>query len=78
MDEATQWRRFAVLLPPARAADIVDCWEAGEQETGLGRPVAGLLEHQVPTSETARAEIGVTAEAWGHPGTFVRTPHGPR
>ncbi|MFD9284616.1 hypothetical protein ACFWD7_46605 [Streptomyces mirabilis] len=65
IDEATQWRRFAALLPPARAAEIVDCWDIGEQEAGLGRLVAGLLDHQVPISETVRAEIAVAAEVWG-------------
>ncbi|MER7930565.1 hypothetical protein ABTY96_46915 [Streptomyces sp. NPDC096057] len=65
IDEATQWRRFAALLPPARAAEIVDCWDIGEQEAGLDRLVAGLLDHQVPISETVRAEIAVAAEVWG-------------
>ncbi|RZU36636.1 hypothetical protein EV284_4131 [Streptomyces sp. BK022] len=64
-DEAARWRRFAALLPPARAAEIVDCWDIGEQEAGLDMLVAGLLEHHVPISETVRAEIAVTAEAWG-------------
>ncbi|MFJ6846709.1 hypothetical protein ACIQRE_29040 [Streptomyces griseoluteus] len=65
IDEATRWRRLAALLPPARAAEIVDCWDIGEQEAGLDRLVAGLLTHQVPVSETVRAEIAVTAEIWG-------------
>ncbi|WP_189935859.1 hypothetical protein [Streptomyces aurantiogriseus] len=65
IDEATQWRRFAALLPPADAAGIVDCWDIGEQEAGLDRLVAGLLEHQVPISDTVRAEIAVAAEVWG-------------
>lgn len=43
----------------------MDCWEIGEQEAGLDRLVAGLLEHQVPISETVRAEIAVVAEVWG-------------
>ncbi|MFG2811784.1 hypothetical protein [Streptomyces sp. NPDC048410] len=65
IDEATQWRRFAALLPPSRRAEIVDCWDVGEQEAGLDRLVAGLLEHQVAISETLRAEIAVAAEVWG-------------
>lgn len=47
------------------AAGFMDCWEIGEQETGLERLVAGLLEHGVPISESIRAEIAVAAEVWG-------------
>ncbi|MFJ7949055.1 hypothetical protein ACIQ6K_36375 [Streptomyces sp. NPDC096354] len=65
IDEGTRWRRFAALLPPADAAEIVDCWDIGEAEAGLDRLVAGLLRHQVPISETVRAEIAVAAEVWG-------------
>ncbi|MER6405755.1 hypothetical protein ABT269_19900 [Streptomyces viridosporus] len=65
IDEATQWRRFAALLPPADAAGFMDCWAIGEQEAGLDQLVAGLLQHQVPISETVRAEIAVAAEVWG-------------
>ncbi|MGN5382074.1 hypothetical protein ACQ4WX_48070 [Streptomyces lasalocidi] len=42
-----------------------DCWDIGEQEAGLGLLVAGLLAHQLPISETARAQISVLAETWG-------------
>ena len=63
--EATRWRQFAALLPPADAAEFMDYWAIGEQEAGLGQLVTGLLEHQVPISETVRAEIAATAEAWG-------------
>ncbi|MFB7011270.1 MULTISPECIES: hypothetical protein [unclassified Streptomyces] len=65
IDEATRWRRFAALLPPADAAGFTDCWDIGEQEAGLDRLVAGLLEHRVPISETVRAEIAVATEVWG-------------
>ncbi|MEV0692533.1 hypothetical protein [Streptomyces sp. NPDC050388] len=65
IDEATQWRRFAALLPPADAAGFMDCWAIGKQEAGLDQLVAGLLQHQVPISETVRAEIAVAAEVWG-------------
>ncbi|PWI11742.1 hypothetical protein DIZ27_03175 [Streptomyces sp. NWU339] len=41
------------------------CWNTGEQEAGLDRLVAGLLDHRVPISETVRAEIAVAAEVWG-------------
>ncbi|MGW1884474.1 hypothetical protein [Streptomyces sp. NPDC001970] len=65
MDEAARWRRFGALLPPGEAREFVDCWEIGEQEAGLDRLIAGLLEHRVPISETLRAEIAVAAEVWG-------------
>ncbi|MET7383285.1 hypothetical protein ABZT08_31605 [Streptomyces sp. NPDC005526] len=65
IDEATQWRRFAALLPPADAAGFMDCWDIGEQEAGLDQLVAGLLKHRVPICETVRAEIAVAAEVWG-------------
>ncbi|WP_189317235.1 hypothetical protein [Streptomyces brasiliensis] len=65
IDEGTRWRRFAALLPPADAGEILDCWDIGEQEAGLDQLVAGLLKHQVPISETVRAEIAVAAEVWG-------------
>ncbi len=42
-----------------------DCWDIGEQEAGLGLLVSGLLTHQVPISETVRAQISVLAEGWG-------------
>ncbi|WP_406725796.1 hypothetical protein WJ438_15565 [Streptomyces sp. GD-15H] len=73
IDEASRWRRFAALLPPADAAGFVDCWDIGEQEAGLDRLVVGLLDHRVPISETVRAEIAVAAEVWG-----VRTALAPR
>ncbi|WP_326763472.1 hypothetical protein OG978_01715 [Streptomyces sp. NBC_01591] len=65
IDEATQWRGFAALLPPADAAGFMDCWDIGEQEAGLDQFIASLLKHQVPISDTVRAEIAVTAEVWG-------------
>ncbi|MEV0037089.1 hypothetical protein [Streptomyces sp. NPDC050804] len=65
IDDGTQWRRFAALLPPADAEEILGCWDIGEQEAGLERLVAGLLKHQVPISETVRAEIAMAAEVWG-------------
>ncbi|WP_351235064.1 hypothetical protein [Streptomyces sp. NPDC002133] len=64
-DEAARWRRFGALLPPGEAREFMDCWEIGEQEAGLDRLIARLLEHQVPISETMRAEIAVAAEVWG-------------
>lgn len=73
IDEATRWRRFAALLPSADAAAFVDCWDIGEQEAGLDQLVAGLLEQEVPISETVRAEIAVAAEVWG-----MRTALAPR
>ncbi|MFH9967867.1 hypothetical protein ACH4PR_42050 [Streptomyces mirabilis] len=65
IDEGTRWRRFAALLPPADAREILDYWDIGEQEAGLDQLVAGLLKHQVPISETVHAEIAVAAEVWG-------------
>ncbi|MEU3693429.1 hypothetical protein [Streptomyces narbonensis] len=64
-DEAARWDRYATLLPPAEAQEFTDCWEIGEQEAGLDLLVATLLEHQVPLSDTTRAEIAVAAEEWG-------------
>ncbi|MET9677606.1 hypothetical protein ABZY68_31620 [Streptomyces sp. NPDC006482] len=64
-DEAARWYGFAALLPPVQAQEFRDCWDIGEQEAGLDRLVAGLLEHRVPISGTTRAEIAVTAEEWG-------------
>ncbi|MFE7584533.1 hypothetical protein ACFU5Y_23570 [Streptomyces gardneri] len=65
IDEAGQWSRYAALLPPAEAQEFRDCRQIGEQEAGLDLLVATLLEHQVPISDTMRAEIAVTAEEWG-------------
>jgi hypothetical protein len=64
IEEATLWRQFAALLPPADARDVMDCWGIGEQEAGLDLLVSGLLQHQVPIRETTRAEIAVMAESW--------------
>ncbi|MFD7259767.1 hypothetical protein [Streptomyces sp. NPDC059874] len=63
-DEAEVWNRFASLLPTAKAQEVRDCWDIGEQEAGLDLLVGALLEHQVPLSETIRAEISVVAETW--------------
>ncbi|MFI9789136.1 hypothetical protein ACIHEI_37325 [Kitasatospora sp. NPDC051984] len=59
------WHRFAALLPEPDAQDIADCWQIGEQEAGLRVLVSGLLTHQIPISETVRAQLSVLAEIWG-------------
>ncbi|MFD8260087.1 hypothetical protein ACFV19_14360 [Streptomyces griseoluteus] len=64
-DDAVIWNRLAALLPEAEAQEVKDCWEIGEQEAGLGLLVSGILGHEVPISETARAQISVLAESWG-------------
>jgi hypothetical protein len=64
-DDAVIWNRLAALLPEAEAREVKDCWDIGEQEAGLGLLVSGILGHQVPISETARAQISVLAETWG-------------
>ncbi|MFG2282456.1 hypothetical protein ACGFNQ_27710 [Streptomyces asoensis] len=64
-DDAVIWNRLAALLPEAEAQDVEDCWDIGEQEAGLGLLVSGILGHQVPISETDRAQISVLAETWG-------------
>ncbi|MER5635420.1 hypothetical protein ABT095_00500 [Kitasatospora sp. NPDC002227] len=64
-DDAAAWNRLAALLPEPEAQEVRDCWNIGEQEAGLGLLVSGLLVHQVPISETVRAQISVLAETWG-------------
>ncbi|MFE5407188.1 hypothetical protein ACFQ9Z_39180 [Streptomyces sp. NPDC056580] len=64
-DDAIIWNRLAALLPEAEAQEVKDCWDIGEQEAGLGLLVSGILGHQVPISETAKAQISVLAETWG-------------
>jgi hypothetical protein len=64
-DDVVVWNRLAALLPEAEAQEMKDCWDIGEQEAGLGLLVSGLLAHQLPISETARAQISVLAETWG-------------
>ncbi|WP_145969016.1 hypothetical protein [Streptomyces hyaluromycini] len=64
-DDAVLWNRLAGLLPEAEAQEVKDCWDIGEQEAGLGLLVSGILGHQVPISETVRAQISVLAETWG-------------
>ncbi|MEU6556365.1 hypothetical protein ABZ915_39890 [Streptomyces sp. NPDC046915] len=64
-DDAVIWNRLAALLPEAEAQEVKDCWAIGEQEAGLGLLVSGILGHQVPISETVRAQISVLAETWG-------------
>jgi hypothetical protein len=64
-DDAVIWNRLAALLPEAEAQEVKDCWDIGEQEAGLDLLVSGILGHQVPISETVRAELSVLAETWG-------------
>ncbi|MGW7425702.1 hypothetical protein ACWGJB_37715 [Streptomyces sp. NPDC054813] len=64
-DDAVIWNRLAALLPAAEAQEVKDCWDIGEQEAGLGLLVSGILGHQVPISETVRAQMSVLAETWG-------------
>ncbi|MEU2619418.1 hypothetical protein ABZ642_14840 [Streptomyces sp. NPDC007157] len=64
-DDAVIWNRLAALLPEAEAQEVKDCWDIGEQEAGLGMLVSGILGHQVPISDTVRAQISVLAETWG-------------
>ncbi|OIJ94893.1 hypothetical protein BIV25_21115 [Streptomyces sp. MUSC 14] len=71
-DDVVVRNRLAALLPEAEAQEMRDCWDIGEQEAGLGLLVAGLLAHQLPISETARAQISVLAETWGE--RELRTP----
>ncbi|MFD4371840.1 hypothetical protein [Streptomyces sp. NPDC058486] len=70
-EEAAVWNRLAALLPEAGAEGVRDCWSIGEQEAGLALLVSGLLAHQVPISETVRAEISVIAEGWGERETLT-------
>jgi hypothetical protein len=64
-DDPAIWNWFAALLPEAEAQEVKDCWAIGEQEAGLGLLVSGILSHQLPISETVRAQISVLAETWG-------------
>ncbi|WP_018353353.1 hypothetical protein [Longispora albida] len=64
-DDALTWDRLASLLPEPEARQVRECWAIGEQEAGLGLLVSALLEHEIPVSETTRAQIAVTAETWG-------------
>ncbi|MFF4113659.1 hypothetical protein ACFY0P_09225 [Streptomyces sp. NPDC001714] len=70
-DDAVIWNRLAALLPEAEAQEVKDCWDIGEQEAGLGLLVSGILGHQVPISEMARAQISVFAETWGERETLT-------
>ncbi|MGW3341405.1 hypothetical protein ACWDCL_28485 [Streptomyces sp. NPDC001009] len=70
-DDAVIWNRLAALLPEAEAQEVEDSWDIGEQEAGLGLLVSGLLGHQVPISETVRAQISVLAETWGERGALT-------
>ncbi|WP_143060458.1 hypothetical protein [Streptomyces misionensis] len=70
-DDAVIWNRLAALLPEAEAQEVKDCWDIGEQEAGLGLLVSGILGHQVPISETVRAQISVLAETWGERETLA-------
>ncbi|MFJ4188566.1 hypothetical protein [Kitasatospora sp. NPDC089509] len=66
MDENTAlWHRIADLLPADAAEGVKDCWRIGEQESGLGLLVEGLLARQIPVSGTDRAQISVLTEEWG-------------
>ncbi|MFE1962752.1 hypothetical protein [Streptomyces sp. NPDC059479] len=71
-DDVVVWNRLAALLPEAEAQEVKDCWEIGEQEAGLGLLVSGFLAHQVPISETVRAQISVLAETWGEREALTR------
>ncbi|MDT3395668.1 hypothetical protein RKE29_03220 [Streptomyces sp. B1866] len=64
-DEATVWRTFAALLPPAHAQEVMDACSIGEQESALDMVVSGLLAQDIPIGEDVRAQLAVTAEAWG-------------
>ncbi|MEU3574764.1 hypothetical protein AB0E96_41145 [Kitasatospora sp. NPDC036755] len=66
MDEDTAlWHRIADLLPEDAARGVKDCWAIGEQESGLGLLIEGLLARQVPLGGADRAQISVLAEEWG-------------
>ncbi|KAB7835489.1 hypothetical protein [Streptomyces mobaraensis] len=71
-DDAVSWNRLAALLPETEAQEVKDCWAIGEQEAGLGLLVSGILGHQVPISETVKAQISVLAETWGERETLTR------
>ncbi|RGD58493.1 hypothetical protein DR950_12500 [Kitasatospora xanthocidica] len=66
MDEDTAlWHRIADLLPADAAQGVKDCRAIGEQESGLGLLVEGLLARQIPIGGTDRARISVLTEEWG-------------
>ncbi|GHF88466.1 hypothetical protein GCM10018790_77360 [Kitasatospora xanthocidica] len=64
-DTAAPWYRMADLLPEAAAQHVKDCWDTGEQESGLGLLVEGLIARQVPVGGADRALLSVLAEQWG-------------
>ncbi|MBB4951613.1 hypothetical protein F4556_007148 [Kitasatospora gansuensis] len=70
-DDVVVWNQLTALLPEAEAQEVRDCWSIGEQEAGLGLLVSGILAHQVPISETVRAQISVLAEIWGEGETLT-------
>ncbi|KOX27509.1 hypothetical protein ADK67_13815 [Saccharothrix sp. NRRL B-16348] len=66
MDEdRARWCELAALLPPARARDVVECWDIGEQEAGIDLLMTGLADGDVAIDDDERARIAVTAEVWG-------------
>ena len=64
-DDVVVWNQLAALLAEPEAQEVRDCWTIGEQEAGLGLLGSGILAHQVPISDTVRAQISVLAETWG-------------
>jgi hypothetical protein len=58
-------RKLAALLSPEQARDVVECWDIGEQEAALDRLVTALAEAEIALDGDERAQIAVTAEAWG-------------
>jgi hypothetical protein len=58
-------RALAALLPPKQARYVVECWDIGEQEAALDRLVATLAEAEIALDGDERAQLAVTAEAWG-------------
>ncbi|WP_033438845.1 hypothetical protein [Saccharothrix sp. NRRL B-16314] len=58
-------RELAALLPPGQARDVVECWDIGEQEAGLDLLTKALAEGGIPIDGDQRAQVAVTAEAWG-------------
>ncbi|MBZ4319951.1 hypothetical protein [Streptomyces huiliensis] len=71
-DDTVTWNRLAGLLPETEAQEVEDCWAIGEQEAGLGLLVSGILGHQVPISQTVKAQISVLAETWGEREALTR------
>ncbi|MEU2912542.1 hypothetical protein ACWCQ0_27655 [Streptomyces massasporeus] len=64
--EAVVWSRLAGLLSaPGDREEVQDCWDIGEQETGLELLVDRLLGQGAGVEEPARAELAVMAEQWG-------------